>query len=1093
MDAEIQGLLRQYDDCTDEVQCELIVARLDAVRTRLHATAYMNGLPVPGAPDFACAIARRPEFARHGSRPRAGATAPADPRVACAGDQFALTQHQVFVKHYMQTYNGLLLFHGVGTGKTCTAITAAEAMLQQGLGRYRRPALVVMPRALKQRFRRQVFDAARSPDAQCTGGEYLRMIPHHETLRPEDLERRVDRIIGERYELYSFAEFANHVQRMVDTVHGKVADPDERAARVARSVRALMSDRLVVIDEAHNIKTEEEASNKIVPPLVELAVRHAHNCKLLLMTATPMFDRASEIVWLMNLLLLNDKRPLLDVRQLFSVGGGGGCRKGNSKGNSSSSEESTVVNGCSEDGLLPGAAEKLAQAFRGYVSHVDGRADVLLFPLVLPTPAALVLRASAYPGVDAAGQRIPKHRQLRDTAVVASAMRSGDLQQAAYELLARSVWNKGDEKLPSTALSTLVEASNLVYPAADVADRVGSRGLAACFSRTAGGQYAYVPAVRKRHGDFLAMPHLERFAPKLATVMRLVRKATGIVFVYSRWLASGLVPLAMALEHAGYRRYRRPNLLASAAATANNAGPCYVLLSGDPKLSPDNDRDIAAVNDDANAWGSNVKVVLCSTVGTEGLDFRNVREMHLLEPWYNFSRMRQTVGRAVRRCSHVALPVAHRNVTVYRHVCMLPPGAAARESVDFRTYRMAENKQRVIDQLEASMKANAVDCVLNRPPSARTYVMDVVTSQGTRIRKYRHSSADPIECSCAGGGGNGETFDLTMGHDDPAPYVRRIVEMFRDPDAKHSYDSIRDTCQAALPRFDDATLLVALQHVLQDVGGVDYVGGVYVAAREEPPPRDTRLRLRPPPPPPSAATAAASPQSARRPRDNEDVFTQLHNRIERTRGALHIPASDRDLASALVDHGVDRLRSHELRMVVTALVRSLAREQVLSAFKMKVLQSLRRSGALVGAWPLIDFYFDPELQTFHHVLPSGEVVPCTAQQAGAVRLRLPFDARSLPDGYTGFVAFRHGVPQFKLLHDGKEHTHGYVCHQTSMLSVGDLRARIAATNRQLLRDSHKYVKTVMCDAYEVALRARGDAAFARPLHHFLVHRPEPRR
>ena len=49
-------------------------------------------------------------------------------------------------------------------------------------------------------------------------------------------------------------------------------------------------------------------------------LKTAENIKLVLLTATPMFNTAEEIVDLVNLLLLNDRKPLLDKKELFKNG-----------------------------------------------------------------------------------------------------------------------------------------------------------------------------------------------------------------------------------------------------------------------------------------------------------------------------------------------------------------------------------------------------------------------------------------------------------------------------------------------------------------------------------------------------------------------------------------------------------------------------------------------------------------------------------------------------------------------------------------------------------------------------------------------------
>ena len=50
-------------------------------------------------------------------------------------------------------------------------------------------------------------------------------------------------------------------------------------------------------------------------------VSFSRNMKLLLLTATPMFNEASEIVWLTNLMNLNDKRFPISIKDIFNQDG----------------------------------------------------------------------------------------------------------------------------------------------------------------------------------------------------------------------------------------------------------------------------------------------------------------------------------------------------------------------------------------------------------------------------------------------------------------------------------------------------------------------------------------------------------------------------------------------------------------------------------------------------------------------------------------------------------------------------------------------------------------------------------------------------
>ena len=72
-------------------------------------------------------------------------------------------------------------------------------------------------------------------------------------------------------------------------------------------IKEKFSDRLVIIDEVHNIRTQDNSvseENQKVEELLKIFIQlvtYADNMKLLLLTATPMFNNAKEIIWLTNL------------------------------------------------------------------------------------------------------------------------------------------------------------------------------------------------------------------------------------------------------------------------------------------------------------------------------------------------------------------------------------------------------------------------------------------------------------------------------------------------------------------------------------------------------------------------------------------------------------------------------------------------------------------------------------------------------------------------------------------------------------------------------------------------------------------------
>ena len=107
-----------------------------------------------------------------------------------------------------------------------------------------------------------------------------------------------------------------------------------------------------------------------------------------------------------------------------------------------------------------------------------------------------------------------------------------------------------------------------------------------------------------------------------------------------------------------------------------------------------------------------VKAILISQAGSEGLDFKFIRQVHIMEPWYNLSRIEQIIGRAVRNCSHKDLPFEKRNVEIFLHGTILKN--EDEEAADIYIYRLAEHKALQIGQVNRVLKEVSVDCLLNK-------------------------------------------------------------------------------------------------------------------------------------------------------------------------------------------------------------------------------------------------------------------------------------------------------------------------------------------------------------------------------------------
>jgi len=281
----------------------------------------------------------------------------------CNAD-FELSSHQLFVRNFLSfetPYNSLLLYHGLGTGKTCSAISVAEEMrdYMKQMGIVQRIIVVASPN-VQENFKLQLFDSRKLKQVDglwnlraCTGNKYLKEInPMNMTgLSKSKVIRQIDRIINANYLFLGYLEFANMIQR-------KATMEDETPEKIRRALRSIFQNRLIIIDEVQNIRsTEENTTNKRVATELTRLIDNVNNIRLLLLSATPMFNSYKEIVWLVNLMNKNDRRGVIGISEVFD-------KKGNFL--------------LSADGKEIGM-ELLRRKINGYVSFVKGE-NPLTFP-----------------------------------------------------------------------------------------------------------------------------------------------------------------------------------------------------------------------------------------------------------------------------------------------------------------------------------------------------------------------------------------------------------------------------------------------------------------------------------------------------------------------------------------------------------------------------------------------------------------------------------------------------------------------------------------------------------------------------------------
>ena len=246
--------------------------------------------------------------------------------------------------------------------------------------------------------------------------------------------------------------------------------------------------------------------------------------------------------------------------------------------------------------------------------------------------------------------------------------------------------------------------------------------------------FTYKPDVLKKYGPIFSPNNIKKYSKKISNICNCILNSTGIVIIYSQYIDGGVIPMALALEEMGFTRWSSTNTHNKSLFASRREGselidaitmktktesfgddtpfhPAkYIMITGDKSISPSNAADISIATQPDNRRGEQVKVIIISKAGSEGLDFKNIRQIHILEPWYNMNRIEQIIGRGVRNLSHCMLPFEERNVELYLHATLLKN---KEEAADLYVYRFAEKKAVQIGRVTRVLKESSVDCILN--------------------------------------------------------------------------------------------------------------------------------------------------------------------------------------------------------------------------------------------------------------------------------------------------------------------------------------------------------------------------------------------
>ena len=263
-----------------------------------------------------------------------------------------------------------------------------------------------------------------------------------------------------------------------------------------------------------------------------------------------------------------------------------------------------------------------------------------------------------------------------------------------------------------------------------------------------------IEEVRRNAAEFLNKTALETYSPKFLAMLDNIQDPAypGLHLVYSQFRTlEGIGLFSMVLEQNGFVRFRLRKTTSGGweldIKEEDLGKPTFALYTG---TESDEEKKIVlkiyngfwddiptsiatqlrkmALN---NNLGEIIKVFMITSSGSEGINLRNTRYVHITEPYWHPVRMEQVIGRARRICSHKDLPIELQSVEVFVYLMTFSKeqidGDDSTElkrkdlskraphiplTSDEALYEISTIKEAINDQLTIAIKEAAIDCAV---------------------------------------------------------------------------------------------------------------------------------------------------------------------------------------------------------------------------------------------------------------------------------------------------------------------------------------------------------------------------------------------
>ena len=116
-------------------------------------------------------------------------------------------------------------------------------------------------------------------------------------------------------------------------------------------------------------------------------------------------------------------------------------------------------------------------------------------------------------------------------------------------------------------------------------------------------------------------------------------------------------------------------------------------------------------NSKQNIYGEICRIMFITISGSEGLSLHNVRQVHIMEPFWYKTQEEQVIGRARRYKSHDYLLKDDRNVYVYRYISKSNSQELKEISTEQYIQTKSDKMYNVVSSLNNIFKSSSINCI----------------------------------------------------------------------------------------------------------------------------------------------------------------------------------------------------------------------------------------------------------------------------------------------------------------------------------------------------------------------------------------------